>query len=700
MTQRHSRLRSAGFTLVELLTVMAITAVLLTLVILPVIQSFNLTREAEGFSEAQEKARRLVERISREISQSAGVLDPGPTRGQLAVEVPGRNGAAIPPVILEFATVDLVRPAAGDPTRGPSGAFVNPDTGREDPTLRAPKGQVVLPVTPGSTIVRYWIGLRDPFAPNGYNNPYDGLLMARNAQRDNLFVLYRAEVEPFVLRPGGFVLNDEFFEPDPTTIVNGVAQPLIHDPYFFLPGYDRTGAPITGAERAAKERRVAAWRNRATIQTEISRFDMIQAVYDKGTRRVTYDGDVPRILALIQFRPAALAGETASGMTATRLSEETEAREVQGPDVFETRYGAWSQAVVRLFPDGWSSGQPYTVGRRTSTPAGFREIVHLYDGTGGGDLVGGVPQFDATLYGLIVRNSLPYPFSNSIVPAGVADPANRARFRAFYADARGGRVTTSFSIEEVGETGVTSFRPDRNLPTTSTGDPFSPLNDPAPAALGTPAGTPSNAAYEINRSFNAIWQSQPGLRPNIHRFIDLRVRPQADGVTPSPLHPDPNIGFAQARIVAGSEVVIGPDQNPGPNYGLPVRYTRTTGNPGPNQYRINYTDLREPDYTALGLTPPPANYTPGDFMSAVFQPRFRAGYIQLNSDPNVPLPAGNIVVSYRFQFTGAGDTVTVNYDTRQLMTVLLTIRNYPQSTLPNPQTVTLQATATVRNVLR
>ena len=73
-----------------------------------------------------------------------------------------------------------------------NGAFIDPVTGKEDPTLENPKGQVMLPVAPGSTLVRYWIGLRDPFSP--YNNPYDGLLLARNGQRDNLYVLYRAEV--------------------------------------------------------------------------------------------------------------------------------------------------------------------------------------------------------------------------------------------------------------------------------------------------------------------------------------------------------------------------------------------------------------------------------------------------------------------------------------------------------------------------
>jgi hypothetical protein len=141
--------------------------------------------------------------------------------------------------------------------------------------------------------------------------------------------------------------------------------------------------------------------------------------------------------------------------------------------------------------------------------------------------------------------------------------------------------------------------------------------------------------------------------------------------------------------------------------------------PGPNEYRINYTNLPEPSvagYTALGLPVPPPNYTPASFVSAIVQPRYKVGYVQLCSNPEVPIPAtmrirgaaagttfdvpGRIRVAYRFQFTNATDTVRVDYDTRQLMQILVTIRNYPQSNVPNPQTVTMKATANVKNFIR
>jgi hypothetical protein len=49
---------------------------------------------------------------------------------------------------------------------------------------------------------------------------------------------------------------------------------------------------------------------------------------------------------------------------------------------------------------------------------------------------------------------------------------------------------------------------------------------------------------------------------------------------------------------------------------------------------------------------------------------------------------------------GANDVLAADYDSRQLMSVLLTIRNYPQTSIPNPQTITLTASATTRNVVR
>lgn len=719
MTMRNRR----AFTLIELLTVIAITGVLMTLIIIPVVQSFNLTRAAQGFSEAQDRARILIDRISREIGNAAGVRANDGLAGSVAVVVPGADGQP-ETVILPYTKLDLVVPAQGDPSAIVNGAFVDPNTGKGDPTLRAPKGQVVLPAAPGASIVRYWVGLRQPistqpgpggFVPRRYDNPYDGLLTARGTNRDNLYVLYRAEVQPIVYQNGQFRVNTALFM-DANN--DGVPDDL-DDPAFFtlLPIIDVASEPVnnqggslTGVGQA-KAQRIQNWLSRSTVVTEISRYDMIRPVYDKRTRVVVYDPNsanvlnVPRLVPLIQLRPTRVTSEPAEGMTAVRQGQEAEGMDRQAPDVFRTQYGAWTHPLVRLWPSGWDPGVPasneYLVARPDPAVPGLSVFAFDPD-LGGTELTSGIELFDIAAYEAGVESNQRFPFSQAVAAANarsgwLGNAQARAAFEPFVLDERAGRVVASFDISEIGDsTQPANPANPRNLPVVATGPALTPNNDP-----GLAAGAFSDPQYaSINRKFNKIWNDYPALRPNLHRFVDLRVVPTGD-FTPGPLNPLPNQGFARARIVPGSEVVFGPDQIPGANYGAMIRFTRTVGTPGPNQYRLNYVNLAEPtDYTLLGVPNPPAQYTPTDFVSAVIQPRYRAGYLQFHSDPNVPLPAGNIFVSYRFQFTGVGDVVAVDYDSREIMSILLTIRNYPQTTQPDPQSITLNGAAKVRNFLR
>jgi len=738
---RKSSLRTA-FTLIELLTVIAITAILMTIIVLPIFQSFNMTRAAQAYSDAQDKARSLIEKIQREFNNGAFVRDNTGLKGSMAILVPTSPGGTYGPSVIEtipYAKVDIVKPAEGEPDPANPGQFTNPDLPiydaagniigyKVDPSLHSPKGQVVLPVAQSSTIVRYFIGLRDPFSP--YNNPYDGFLMARSGGRDNLFVLYRAEVPIYVWSnaQNRYVVNTDFFEPDPADPTGNTA--LVDDRYFFMAHVDSTGAALAGAADQAKSDRIGRWQHRAVIQTEVSRYDMIQPIYDKASRLVTHDlrgddsdpnapllKDRPRLLSLIQFKPTRVNGEIAEAKMAVRLGEEMENAKETGPDVLLTKMGAWVSTTIRAYPSGWQhdiAGSDMYLIQRLDPTDGHVKIFEYDPASAVADNMSGVPIFDVTIYNnqlalLSANPALPGPFSAAVLPGAVGSQLTRDLFMAFLPDTGLGKIVASFGIDSVKNAGALPVGVAIDQPVVDTGPAQSPLNDSGVGAVYSGAG------YQINHCFNRVWNDPTyvGLRPDkIHRFIDLRTTPQLDGAV-SPLHP--TLGFGRTKIVPGSEVVIGPDQSPGANFGNPVRYTRTTRTPGPNQYKINYVDLPEPDYTLYGLTAPPAVYDPADFTSAVFQARFKVGYVQLNSDPNVPLPAGNFKVYYRFQFTGgmsagsasaivAGgakqDAFAVDYDTRQLMSVQLTIRNYPQSDLPNPQTVTLSATAKVRNYLR
>lgn len=743
--------RSQGFTLVELITVVAISAILITLIIYPLVQSFNLLRQAQALAESQSRARFLIERIAAEIGNAVAIRDNTGVKGSITVVAPGKPGAPDKEVAvtLPYGKIDIVRPAQGDPTRGPSGAFIDPDTGKEDPTLTAPKGQLVLPLAPGATVIRYFISLRNPFATDGiapasYLNPYDGLLMAKSADRDNLFVLRKAEFQLYVYTAAGPQLNTALFQDG-----DGDNRPDdIDDPAFFtlLPGtdYNPTTRVLTGAG-TAKSTRMKAWMSqgttvisgttfplgKATILTEISRFDMVQPVYDRRTREVVFDnvddpaevGVVkfrPRLIPLAQFRPTRVSSDPAEGQLSIRLGEESENSSQIAPDVFTTAYGAWTSTIIRTWPTGWVRTVPndneYLVGRTDprNGQAGFAPgfAIYIFDPDAAGEeTLDGTEVFDALAYEQGVMGSTAYPFSQAILAADtrsgwLTDPAMRETFVAYFPDRAIGKLIASFGINELGDPLLSppSDNPN-NLPAPLTGPALSPLQD---TGAGQPY-SPATGAYQINGCFNRVWNEQPAMRPDIHRFIDLRVTPQGDG-TPSPLHPDPLVGFPRARIVAGSEEVFGPDQLPGTNYNRPTRYTRVTRTPGPNQYRINYVNQQEPDYTLLGLPTPPPTYDGANLASAVIQPRYKAGYIELNSDPNVPLPGddaltagvneGQVQVFYKFQFTQVNDAFAVDYDTRQVMSVNLTIRTYPQSNFPEPQSVALKTSATVRNYIR
>lgn len=743
--------RRQGFTLIELLTVIAISGILITLIVYPMIQAFNLTRQGQALADAQDRARFLSNRIAGEIGNAVGVRDNTGYKGSITVVVPGKPGVnGVQPDVpetLSYAKLDIVKAAEGEPGDTP-GEFIDPNTGKVDPTLTAPKGQILLPVAPGATIVRYFVALRDPFDDQGlpakYNNPYEGILMAKRGDRDNLFSLFRAEVQPYVYSDFGPRVNLALFKDDD----NDNRPDDIDDPAFFtfLPTVDYN--PTTRAFTAAglkKAQRIRNWLGsgtqsiadpkggtikcplgRASLVTELSRYDMIAPLYDRRSRQISYDytfdyvepatqRDRPRIIPLAQFKPTRISNDPAQGEQAVRLGEEAENATQIAPDVFTTQYAGWTSTIIRTWPAGWDRTDPavneYLVGRtdpRNGQP-GFAPGFSIYwfdPDSGGEEMLDGLEVFDVEAYEKGITDGSSYPFSNAIVQASSRSnwltdgDALKIReiFTPYYPDRSTGKLIASFNITEVGTTPLPSGQ--NNLPEALSGNAVGPLQDNGASEVYSP----KSGEYHINGCFNRVWNEHPELRPDIQRFIDLRVTAQTDG-TASPLDPDPAVGFQRARIVPGSEEVYGPDQMPGEDYGRQVRYTRTTQHPGPNQYRINYVDQTEPDYALLGLSAPPPSYDPANFVSAVYQPRFKAGYIELNSDPNAPLPQGGgtgpeFQVFYRFQFTRPNDAFAVDYDSRQVMSINLTIRTFPQSSYPNAQSVALKTSAVVRNFIR
>lgn len=730
-------MRRRAFTLIELLVVTAVSAILLLIIAIPMIQGFNLTRASQAYSEAQAAARTVKDLIVDDMSKAAGVRFNPSGQGGVNLEFPAG--------LINFpgTKFDILVAAEGDPARGPSNAFINPDTGREDPTLQSPKGQVELPAVPGMSIVRYWIGLRTPIADidndgdldnNPYNDPYSGILMNVNSRADNLFVLYRAEIQPMVFDTGlgRYVYNAQFFADFDLD-----EKPDYDDPDFFR--ISSTDVDIAGALNAQgleKVRRINNWKQRGNVVTQLSRYDMVQVKFDKQKGTI-YGDSRDGIVPLIRFQPRQISNEPVTGQRGVRLGDETDNPAKIGPETYRTAFGQFSGHAVRVFPGTYVApagfGATSSGGQVRPASEAAYPLLQIRSVNIGGDgaLYGQVDAlddpialFDSEFYTLLKQRGTPYPFTAALASADAINIANGfagARTDANHidlliaavVDPLKGIVNANFDIRDVGDDDTGLFADFKNRfpsdgldPGVDTGPAETPNSDGNVVAVGTPWGI-ADTYRTINNRFNNIWQRWNDFAPTLDRarfakrFINLGQIQQPGGVD-SPLNR--LNGMTRAVVTPGSETVFGPDQKPGPGYGSLIRYSRVASKPvGANQYYINYTDMPEPDWLTVFATAPsydPKVFDANDFVSAVLQPQYRAGYVELNSRFGEPIPEGNIYVSYRFQFTEPNDRFVVDYNTGDTVEVVLTIKNFPQSTASFAQAVTVKGSTRVRNFFR
>src|SRR5438045_1105171 len=74
VAQNTGRWCRAGFSLVELLVVIALTIILMGLLLGPLSQTFNLTSRGRTMIAAQDNARYAMQRISRDLSEAMLVV--------------------------------------------------------------------------------------------------------------------------------------------------------------------------------------------------------------------------------------------------------------------------------------------------------------------------------------------------------------------------------------------------------------------------------------------------------------------------------------------------------------------------------------------------------------------------------------------------------------------------------------------------
>ena len=380
-----------GFTLLELLVVIALLAVLLTLIFKPLIDTFNLTSRAGTQVEAQGAARDGLREVTTTLSDAAFVYDN--TSNNINIWVPTygvlpANQIAIPTA---HAMVEYALPSK----QYDQSATLNTDPTTGDPIYSASdlasKKGYALPLTAGRTLGRLFVGLIDngatvdtsgsgqsgmPAKP--YFNTYEE---PRANSKDNRYTLYRAEVQTFIADPNAadpakpnYIPNLKLFHTDVDaagTADKADGAILLHDPNFF---YDNS--PAGGGEAGAGTAKWAVpgavatgaggkftiadnWRAVSSMLLLPKKVDAIALNRDPDTNAPLYydtqgnldptpkNGDVTRVRPLIMFSPYYVENDPG-----TPSSIENSGNEATSPASisFRTQYAHWDNPFrVQVF---------------------------------------------------------------------------------------------------------------------------------------------------------------------------------------------------------------------------------------------------------------------------------------------------------------------------------------------------------------
>ena len=493
-----------GFTMIEVLIVIAITIILFFLLIRPLTDTLRYTKDAQLQAAAQDSARKTMEIISREIGSAAYISDncthafdastgsSTPTTNGLQVDLYSNfldvqvpkwdpaSGQLLPNAQWTTAhlfngKLDLVmaRHAASNAPNGKD--LYDPTAGNQpiqfqtgaknligDSGPRIVATNLIFPLAPGTSMIRYFIGLKDP--DNSYSNDRDHIF--NSAAHNNTYVLYRAEFNPAALdssnTPGVYLL----FATDPTT-----QQPILDDPDFFrhvsqtdINWLDPAHAVYSASEMAAHNLRADAWFKIAKPIITAPEIDLIEMPHNSD-RTFHYDGATdpfpgiahyggdwdpttakgyPVERASISFAPGVLTADAAPSTT-TDYQERGIAGGANGvtgglpyiPTLYQATGGNWTRPFsVNLYPQVSSGstpsigGNPYLITQAPTVAtvgnvniAAGDLVEYLEDGTP----APGTPVYDVTQGRILTSDAIPVSVNedagtiNFSVPAVVGD---------------------------------------------------------------------------------------------------------------------------------------------------------------------------------------------------------------------------------------------------------------------------------------
>jgi len=714
------RAAAQAFTLIEILIVIALTAVLFALLLVPLISALRYTQQAQIVTAAQDAARITEERISRELGSAVFVFDgtshpfqltsgttiaPGDDAytNFLDLQILDKNGNSVVGHAYN-AKIDFVLPKLND---NGGTATVDPTTGEPITYSQSQNGSAIVsnpsyvfPLASGTNMIRYFIGLKDPTKP--YNNTREGKSVGSD---DNTYVLYRAEFQPYNKATGGatgVVPNTNLFalrlKADGTPVTPNI--PDLDDPDFFryvstsdVNWLNDSHVNYTTTEVTAHNARVDKWFQISKPVIPGPNVDLILLPHN-ADNTLSYDGangafpgvahsgvaidpvkgtPYPIINTSCTFRPATISGNATPGTTADYNSQGVVAAGQDGFTYIPTVYTATSQS--------WSlpyhvSVYPGNYGQANSDPTINTALNMYYD----------TEQFAAGQTTVTAPSSYPPTgVANtplSINPGDILEyshaPGNaNAQGTLVYNVTQGYPVMASASANGgmgSGYTlGGTQFVPMTINPDTGT------ISFTAPSLPNGPYDRLTRSwLYSTPVSGTAI-DTTPGITAD--GTVDLTLPASSPAkLTDSPLQGVHTLGATggpaltgdlNAHIVPGSVRVTGPDQTSGPNNGQAITYTEIKSSikseAGDNQFYIDYgTSVL---HLKTGATGP---------IGVIYD--YQAN-MSLTTPLPTPLPSGFTLADLP-NYTNPSYLpylpmqVTVDYQTRDLIDVSIGVRIY------------------------
>lgn len=633
--------RNKGFTLIEILVVMAISMILMGLVMYPVLQSFRLTSRAKAMVEAQDSARQAMEQISREIGEAMDVLDY--TASSVDIPVYDLNSDSIYWRSLNNAKIDLVLPKMiahcnnpdHDESNGPRDFVASDDLAapicpvcHQPTTDFRPK----LPIEQAPVVVRYFLGLkynnpspdpqRDTPPHGGWQSPWGDEV---GKGEGNQIVLYRIEFDPNDADIFGSSDQDRALAPKRL-------MQILRDPRFFYQDSYPADPDLNlqAWSSANGEPLWRIWARKARI-IGLGKYEDLAIGVEPDN-----NGVFAKVDPTIYFNYSRIDKDTFTGVNFGDTSSESPD---SSPTVFRSLFGYWTPNSDAGVTDPFGVSVYRYVHELSNPNDPNSPLVLRQDQTmsyvtvvGGGSnisvekRVNGALDTSATVFDMkeyMVKGY--YDFA----ALGNNDPGPEM---GFYFD---------YSLDGNGN-------PVLNL---NRGSIYFALNV-------EPFTRTSDQLYAINQQFEADYIKDRGSA--IRRCVLPAIEK-----------------LKYATVVPGSEIVEGPDMYPRMDPTVPiksVRYSRVPialGNPEYNQYAIDYN---------TGIV----------YFSRIYDQI-------LPGEKGVSTVA--MTIKYKIQFNREGDVVQGSYQTKAKINIHLGIRMYdPESA--EPHMVELNNVVKVRNAYR